>query len=49
MSGNGQLALIRPEGGFYYDEVAYAEDVGFATISLGPRILRVKKCVLQAT
>ena len=48
--GDGQsvLVLIGPEGGFHPDEVAYAEEVGFTTISLGPRILRAETAALAA-
>jgi 16S rRNA (uracil1498-N3)-methyltransferase len=48
--GNGQpvLVLIGPEGGFHPAEVAYAEEVGFRTISLGPRILRAETAALAA-
>ncbi|MCW5211545.1 16S rRNA (uracil(1498)-N(3))-methyltransferase [Desulfobulbus sp. TB] len=47
---NGQpvLVLIGPEGGFHSSEVAYAEEVGFRTISLGPRILRAETAALAA-
>jgi 16S rRNA (uracil1498-N3)-methyltransferase len=47
---NGQpvLVLIGPEGGFHPAEVTYAEEVGFRTISLGPRILRAETAALAA-
>ena len=47
---NGQpvLILIGPDCGFHPAEVAYAEEVGFTTISLGPRILRVETAALAA-
>ncbi|MCI5164686.1 MAG: 16S rRNA (uracil(1498)-N(3))-methyltransferase [Candidatus Electrothrix sp. GM3_4] len=47
---NGQpvLVLIGPEGGFHSSEVAYAEEVGFRTVSLGPRILRAETAALAA-
>ncbi|MCI5125276.1 MAG: RsmE family RNA methyltransferase, partial [Candidatus Electrothrix sp. AR5] len=40
--------LIGPEGGFHPSEVAYAEEVGFTTVSLGPRILRAETAALAA-
>jgi len=40
--------LIGPEGGFHTSEVAYAEEVGFRTISFGPRILRAETAALAA-
>ncbi|WP_339136254.1 MAG: 16S rRNA (uracil(1498)-N(3))-methyltransferase [Candidatus Electrothrix sp. GW3-4] len=48
--GNGQpvLVLIGPEGGFHPAEVGYAEEVGFSTVSLGPRILRAETAALAA-
>jgi 16S rRNA (uracil1498-N3)-methyltransferase len=42
------LVLIGPEDGFHPDEVAYAEEVGFTTVSLGPRILRAETAALAA-
>ena len=47
---NGQpvLVLIGPEGGFHPSEVTYAEEAGFRTISLGPRILRAETAALAA-
>ncbi|MCI5196668.1 MAG: 16S rRNA (uracil(1498)-N(3))-methyltransferase [Candidatus Electrothrix sp. AW5] len=42
------LVLIGPEGGFHPAEVAYTEEVGFTTISLGPRILRAETAALAA-
>ncbi|MCI5208955.1 MAG: RsmE family RNA methyltransferase [Candidatus Electrothrix sp. ATG2] len=42
------LVLIGPEGGFHPDEVAYAEEIGFRTISLGPRILQAETAALVA-
>ena len=48
--GNGQpvLVLIGPEGGFHPAEVAYAEEVRFTTVSLGPRVLRAETAALAA-
>jgi 16S rRNA (uracil1498-N3)-methyltransferase len=43
------LLLIGPEGGFHPDEVGYARDRGFTTVSLGPRILRAETAALAAT
>ena len=42
------LVLIGPEGGFHPAEVAYTEEIGFITISLGPRILRAETAALAA-
>ena len=42
------MLLIGPEGGFHPDEVAFARDLGFSTISLGPRILRAETAALTA-
>uniref|UniRef100_UPI004057A9B5 16S rRNA (uracil(1498)-N(3))-methyltransferase n=1 Tax=Candidatus Electrothrix sp. TaxID=2170559 RepID=UPI004057A9B5 len=46
--GQPVLVLIGPEGGFHPSEVAYAKEVGFRTISLGPRILRAETAALAA-
>ena len=40
------LALIGPEGGFHEDEVQQAQDKGFISVSLGPRILRSETAAL---
>ncbi|MCI5115936.1 MAG: 16S rRNA (uracil(1498)-N(3))-methyltransferase [Candidatus Electrothrix sp. AW1] len=47
-TGQPVLVLIGPEGGFHPAEVAYTEEVGFTTISLGPRILRAETAALAA-
>ena len=46
--GEPMLMLIGPEGGFHPSEVAYAKEVGFRTVSLGPRILRAETAALAA-
>ncbi len=43
------VLLIGPEGGFHTDEVSFARDLGFSTVSLGPRILRAETAALTAT
>ncbi len=43
------VLLIGPEGGFHQDEVTFARDLGFATVSFGPRILRAETAALAAT
>ena len=43
------IVLIGPEGGFSPEEMAKAEDAGFKTYSLGPRILRAETATLAAT
>lgn len=48
-NGKPVLVLVGPEGGFHPDELAYAEKVGFRTVSLGPRILRAETAALTAT
>jgi 16S rRNA (uracil1498-N3)-methyltransferase len=42
------LALVGPAGGFEPSEVARARDVGFATVSLGPRVLRAETAAIVA-
>lgn len=42
------ILLIGPEGGFHPDEVTLARDLGFSTVSLGPRILRAETAALAA-
>lgn len=41
--------LIGPEGGFHPAEVTLIRDLGFSTVSLGPRILRAETAALAAT
>ncbi len=43
------LLLIGPEGGFHPDEIHFARNAGFTTVSLGPRILRAETAALAAT
>ena len=40
--------LIGPEGGFHEEEVAYARNIGFQSITLGKRILRAETATLTA-
>ncbi|MCI5150483.1 MAG: 16S rRNA (uracil(1498)-N(3))-methyltransferase [Candidatus Electrothrix sp. MAN1_4] len=47
-NSQSMLLLIGPEGGFHPDEVAYAEELGFITVSLGPHILRAETAALVA-
>ena len=42
------LLLIGPEGGFHPAEVSLARDLGFNTVSFGPRILRAETAALAA-
>lgn len=42
------LLLIGPEGGFHPAEVSFARELGFTTVSLGPRILRAETAALAA-
>ena len=39
---------IGPEGGFDDEEVSRAEECGFKSVSLGPRVLRTESAVLAA-
>ncbi|HAK46577.1 MAG TPA: 16S rRNA (uracil(1498)-N(3))-methyltransferase [Spirochaeta sp.] len=48
-SNHPTLLLIGPEGGFHADEVSLARDLGFSTVSLGPRTLRAETAALAAT
>ena len=47
-AGQAALLLIGPEGGFHPQEVEYAVDSGFRTVSLGPRTLRAETAALTA-
>jgi 16S rRNA (uracil1498-N3)-methyltransferase len=47
-AGQSALLLIGPEGGFHPEEVDFAKQCGFNTVSLGPRILRAETAVLTA-
>ena len=38
--------LIGPEGGFSYEEARQAQQAGFETLSLGPRILRMETAAM---
>lgn len=49
LDGQPNLLLIGPEGGFHPDEVFHARQLGFSTVSLGPRILRAETAALAAT
>ena len=40
------FVIIGPEGGFDPREIAAAEDAGFQTLGLGPRILRAQTATL---
>lgn len=47
----GQFAialLIGPEGGLSHDEIQYASEHGFQSLSLGPRILRTETAAITA-
>jgi 16S rRNA (uracil1498-N3)-methyltransferase len=48
MGGDVRIA-VGPEGGFTDEEMATAEVVGWQTIGLGPRILRVETAALAVT
>ena len=45
---NAIALLLGPEGGFGDDEIAAAHSAGFATASLGPRILRAETATVAA-
>ena len=49
INGNASscICLIGPEGGFTSKEITLANDVGFYSISLGPRILRLETAVIS--
>lgn len=47
-AGQPALLLIGPEGGFHPQEVDFAKQCGFKTVSLGPRILRAETAALTA-
>jgi 16S rRNA (uracil1498-N3)-methyltransferase len=46
ISSETALALIGPEGGFRKEEVRQAQEKGFVSVSLGPRILRSETAAL---
>jgi len=41
--------VIGPEGGFSTEEIAFAEQAGFQSITLGPRILRMETAAIVIT
>ena len=43
------VVLIGPEGGLTVDEVEMAHEYGFATVSLGPRVLRTETAAIVLT
>ena len=43
------VVLIGPEGGLTVDEVEMARECGFATVSLGPRVLRTETAAIVLT
>ncbi len=43
------IAVIGPEGGFTPDEIAFARNRGFETVSLGPRILKADTATLAVS
>jgi 16S rRNA (uracil1498-N3)-methyltransferase len=45
-NANAIVVAVGPEGGFTEDEVRLATDAGFATLDLGPRILRVETAAI---
>jgi len=43
------VVLIGPEGGLTVDEVEMAREYGFATVGLGPRVLRTETAAIVLT
>jgi len=46
--GNRSALMVGPEGGFVEDEVRRAQQAGFISVQLGPRILRTETAGLAA-
>lgn len=47
-SESGYLLLIGPEGGFSDQEIYTAEQVGYTSVNMGPRILRTETAALAS-